>query len=82
MAENKPNETEEFAFGKLNYIIMISGILLIVLGLVLLSGGGSPNPSEYSEAIFDNRRMVVAPMLMLAGFVFEVFAIMYRPKQA
>ena len=58
------------------------GVMLIIFGLILLSGGGSEDPAEFSEAIFNTQRMVVAPVVMLAGFVFEIYAIMYRPKVA
>jgi len=82
MAKIENSETMEFVFGKKNYLFMGLGVVLIILGLVLLSGGGSENPAEFSEAIFNTRRMQVAPVVMLAGFVLEIYAIMYRPKQA
>ncbi len=82
MAKIENSETMEFVFGKKNYLFMGLGVVLIILGLVLLSGGGSENPAEFSEAIFNTRRMKVAPVVMLAGFVLEIYAIMYRPKQA
>jgi len=82
MAKIENSETMEFVFGKKNYLFMGLGVVLIILGLVLLSGGGSENPAEFSEAIFNTRRMKIAPVVMLAGFVLEIYAIMYRPKQA
>ena len=82
MAKIENSETMEFVFGKRNYLFMGLGVVLIILGLVLLSGGGSENPAEFSEAIFNTRRMKIAPVVMLAGFVLEIYAIMYRPKQA
>ncbi|MBN2746866.1 MAG: DUF3098 domain-containing protein [Bacteroidales bacterium] len=68
-------------FGKKNYLFMIIGIALIAISLVLLAGGGSKDPAVFSEEIFNTRRLVVAPLLMLAGFVIEIFAIMYREKK-
>ena len=77
---NLTEEQLEFAFGKQNYLFMIVGVVLIVLGLVFLSGGGSQDPNVFNEAIFNTQRMIVAPMIMLSGFVLEIYAIMYRPK--
>lgn len=82
MSNTNTDEQLDFAFGKKNYILMIAGILMLLLGFVLLSGGGSQDPKVFSEAIFNTQRMVIAPLFMLGGFVVEVFAIMYRPKVA
>ena len=73
-------ESEEFAFSKKNYIFMGLGGLLIIFGLILLSGGGSEDPAVFSEEIFNFQRMNIAPVVMLAGFILEIYAIMYRPK--
>ncbi len=80
MSNTNTDEQLEFAFSKKNYIFMIAGILMLVLGFILLSGGGSQDPAVFSEAIFNTQRMVIAPLFLLGGFVMEVFAIMYRPK--
>jgi len=69
-----------FAFAKKNYLLMGIGILLLIIGFSLLAGGGSSDPNVFSEAIFDTQRLVVAPLFMLAGFVVEIYAIMYRKK--
>jgi len=82
MSKIENSEAIEFAFEKKNYLFMGIGVVLIIFGLILLSGGGSEDPTEFSEAIFNTQRMVVAPVVMLAGFVFEIYAIMYRPKVA
>lgn len=71
----------DFAFRKENYILMGVGVLLLVLGYVLLSGGGSDDPNVFSEALFNTRRLVVAPLVILAGFIVEIWAIMKRPKE-
>lgn len=80
MSKTENSEAVEFAFGKKNYLFMGLGLVLIVLGLVLLAGGGSEDPAEFSEEIFNFQRMTIAPVIMLAGFVLEIYAIMYRPK--
>jgi UPF0716 family protein affecting phage T7 exclusion len=83
--KNIPQEKQElrakFAFGKENYRIMLIGILLIVLGFLLMIGGGSDDPQVFNEAIFSSRRLTFAPILILAGFVTEIVAIMYKSKE-
>lgn len=86
--ENKPaNQQEEngnrfqFAFSRINYILMIAGLVILALGYILLSGGGSDDPNTFNPAMFDNRRLVVAPILIVVGFVVEILAIMYKGKK-
>ncbi len=68
----------QFAFTKENYIWMIIGIALIVIGYILLVGGGSKNPDEFNMALFNARRLVFAPIFIVGGLVVEVFAIMKK----
>ncbi len=70
-----------FAFGTTNYILMAAGIVILGLGYILLSGGGSDDPNVFNPAMFDNRRMVVAPILIIIGLVVEICAIMFRPRE-
>lgn len=60
---------------------MAGGVALIFIGFMLMSGGKSPNPHEfnYSE-IYSFRRITLAPIVVLLGFVVEVFAIMKKPN--
>ena len=80
MENNEENGRFELAFGKINYIFMAVGIVLLALGYILLSGGGSDDPNVFNPAMFDSRRLVWAPILIVLGFVVEIVAIMYRPK--
>jgi membrane-bound ClpP family serine protease len=68
-------------FSKPNYMILLSGIIMIFLGYVLMIGGGSDDPQVFNPAIFDFQRITLAPMVCLAGFVAIIVAIMWRPKQ-
>ena len=61
-----------------NYIYMLAGVLIIVLGFVLMSGGGEHTATEFDESIFSFRRITLAPIVVIAGFVFEIFALMKR----
>ena len=75
-----------FYFGKENYKLMLIGLALIVLGFILMMGAdantvdGNYDPNVWNEGIFSFRRIRVAPMLVIAGFVVEVYAILRRKK--
>ena len=70
-----------FAFTKQNYILLIVGVLLICAGLLLMIGGGSDDPNVFNDDIFNAQRLTIAPILIAAGFIIEIFAIMYKAKQ-
>ncbi len=68
-------------FGKMNYILVIVGIALIALGFILMIGGGSTDPDVFNEEMFNFRRLTLAPILVLAGFVVEIVAIFWKGKK-
>ena len=70
----------DFAFGKENYKLLLIGLGLIVLGFLLMIGGGSKDPKVFSYALYDFQRLTLAPILVLGGYVVEIFAIMKKPK--
>ncbi len=80
MENNKQENKKNFAFGKRNYIIMTIGLIILAAGYILLSGGGSKDPDYFNEALFNARRLVVAPLLIMAGLIVEVYAIMTKNK--
>ena len=73
-------ETEKDAkvmpFSKINYILVLVGVALIALGFILMVGGGSDDPDVFNSKMFDFRHITMAPILVLAGFVVEIVAIM------
>jgi hypothetical protein len=73
-------KTGEFAFGKENYKIMLIGLVFIIIGFLLMIGGGSDDPNVFNPEIFSFRRLTLAPILILAGYAIEIFAIMKKPK--
>ena len=77
MAKN----SEKMALGPKNIKFMIAGLLVLVAGFLLLSGGGSKDPNVFNYAMFDWRRLVAAPIVMVAGIVVEIVAIMGRFKE-
>ena len=66
----------------LKYLLV--GLLVMVSGYILMSGGGSENPEVFNYAMFDFRRMVVAPVVIILGIVIEIVAIMgvFKDKKA
>ncbi|MBE9491649.1 MAG: DUF3098 domain-containing protein [Bacteroidetes bacterium] len=70
-----------FAFGRENYKLLLIGLAFIIVGFLLMIGGGSDDPNIFSEDVFSFRRMTLAPILILAGYVIEIFAIMKKPKE-
>ncbi len=68
-----------FAFSKENYIWLCVGIVLLVVGYVLMSGGGSDNPNEFhADQIFSARRITLAPITVLAGYGTILYAILKK----
>lgn len=73
--------TEKMALGAKNIKFMIAGLLVMAAGFLLLSGGGSDDPRVFNYAMFDFRRLVAAPVVIVAGIVVEIVAIMGRFKE-
>jgi len=71
----------DFPLGKENYRLILIGFAIIVLGFILMMGGGSEDPTKFSEDIFSFRRITLAPIVVLIGFAFEIYAIMKKPKE-
>jgi Protein of unknown function (DUF3098) len=70
----------QFPMTQRNYMILALGVLLLIVGYTLMSGGGSSDPKVFDESIFSDRRITVAPIVVLIGYVVIGFSIMYRPK--
>ena len=82
MAKKKEEiDNTEFALGKENYRLLIIGFAIIIIGFLLMIGGKSTSPNEFNPEIFSFRRITLAPIVVLAGFVFEIYAIMKKPKE-
>lgn len=80
--KEKPTIEDGFALGQENYKLMAIGFGIIVVGFILMIGGGSDDPNVFSYDIFSFRRITLAPLVLLFGFVFEVYAIMKKPKDS
>ena len=73
-------EKRKMVFGKKNYQLMLLGLIFITLGFLLMSGGGSEDPNIFNDEIYNFRRIRVAPILVVFGFIIEVYAIMKNPE--
>lgn len=75
------NTGEELAFEPLNYKLLLIGIGIVILGFILMSGGGSGDPEVFNaDELFSARRITVAPITCLIGYVFIIYAIMRKPR--
>ena len=80
MEDNKGKSEIGFAFAKENYKLVLIGLGIIIFGFILMAGGGSDDPNVFDESIFSFTRITLAPIVVLAGFGFEIYAIMHKPK--
>jgi hypothetical protein len=68
-------------FGKENYMWMLIGLGVIALGFFLMSGGRSSDPKLFNkDEVYSATRITIAPLLIIAGFIIEIFAIMKKSK--
>jgi membrane-bound ClpP family serine protease len=73
-------DKRNLAFDRINYILLVVGMAVVVLGFILMSGAGSTE-SAYNPDIFSARRIKVAPVICLIGFVSMIYAVMRKPKE-
>lgn len=75
-------EVTEFAIGKENYFLLMIGFAIIIIGFILMIGGGTEDPNVFNgDELFSFRRITLAPIVVLFGFSFEIWAIMKKPKK-
>ena len=72
-------DKKNLAFDKMNYILLAVGMAVVVLGFILMSGGSS-SEAAYDHDIFSARRIKVAPVVCLLGFVSMIYAVIRKPK--
>lgn len=72
-------DKRNYAFNKVNFILLAVGMLVVILGFVLMSGAGS-DEHTFSQEIFSTRRIVVAPLVCFAGFISIIYAVLRKPK--
>ncbi|GAA4303082.1 DUF3098 domain-containing protein [Compostibacter hankyongensis] len=71
-----------FLFGRENFIIMLAGLAVLVIGYLLMVGGGSPDPTKFdAKEVYSFRRITLAPIVLVLGLLIEIYAIMKKPRQ-
>lgn len=78
----KEEKKNKFIFERKNYIFMIIGLVVIAIGFILMSGGGSDDPQVFNPDIFSPRRIRLAPAIVVIGFAIEVYAILLNPEKS
>ncbi|MBI5540403.1 MAG: DUF3098 domain-containing protein [Bacteroidia bacterium] len=78
---SKEENNSGAVLGKMNYILLAVGFVIVVIGYFLMSGGKSSDPKVFSTEQFDAVRITVAPILILLGFAINVVALVLRPKE-
>lgn len=73
-------EKRNFAFGRMNFILLAVGMLVVIIGFILM-GGGSSTETTYNPDIFSVRRIKVAPVVCLLGFVSMIYAVVHKSKE-
>ena len=72
-------DKKDYAFGRMNFILLGVGMLVVVIGFLLMAVGSSSNEA-YNPDIFSARRIKVAPIVCLLGFVSMIYAVVHKPK--
>jgi len=81
MKETKGTTEKQNLFARENYILMLVGLALLTIGFFMMAGGRSANPNEFNpKEIYSTGRITIAPILIVAGFIVEVIAIMKKSK--
>lgn len=72
-------DKRNFAFSRMNFILLAVSMVIVIVGFLLMSGPGSTE-TEFNPDIFSDRRIKVAPVVCLAGFLMMIVAVVYKPK--
>lgn len=82
-SEAAATNTGNSLFTKDNYLWMLIGIAVMAVGFFLMSGGKSADPKVFSDKeVYSTTRITIAPILIIAGLLLEIFAIMKKPKES
>ena len=84
MKDKKSGTPEStFAFGKINFKLLIIGLAILLVGYILMVGGGSEDPNVFNgEELFSFRRITLAPIVLLGGYIFVFYAILKKHDEA
>ncbi len=77
----KQKPETDFLFNRTKYTLLIVGLVVTALGFILMIGGGSDDPNQFSYDLFNFRRLTLAPFLVLLGYGIQIYSILKRKKQ-
>ena len=72
---------KDYLFNKRRYKILFLSIFIIALGFIIMSGGESSDPDIFNHEIYNFRRIRLAPLMVVSGFILCIFSILYREKK-
>lgn len=78
MSTTENQEKESFALSATNYKVMLIGIAVVILGFILMIGGGTEDPMEFNEDIFSFRRITLAPIVVICGYIVIFYSIIKK----
>ena len=81
MSIEKKQAVSKGLFDKQNYLLMLGGLVVLTIGFFLMAGGKSVDPAVFNDnEVYSTTRITIAPLLIIAGFIIEIFAIMKKPS--
>ncbi len=81
-ASSKNRQERLFPFTRENFVFMIIGLAVVFIGYLLMIGGGSSDPNQFhADQVYSFRRITLAPIVIILGFLIEIYAIMKKPKK-
>lgn len=76
--QTKNMDEKDFMFPKKNMLLVAAGLVIVIIGFLLMTG--SKTVVDFNPNVYSFRRIVIAPMISLAGFIFIIFAILHKNK--
>ncbi len=80
MLSNKKKSKYSFLFNARNYVILIISVLLVCFGFFLMIGGGGETATDFNEEIFSPRRIQIAPIVIIVGYIGMIASIFYNDR--
>ena len=74
------NKNKKFLFGSKNYKLLLISVVILLIGFFLMSGGGSDDPMKFNSEIYNFRRIRLAPILIIIGFILSILSILKKNK--
>jgi len=83
MSIDKKQAISKGLFNKQNYLLMLAGLVVLAIGFFLMAGGKSADPKVFNDSeVYSTTRITIAPLMIIAGFLIEIFAIMKKPAES